>query len=505
MTRGTAIDRHPRTTTTFSRQAMWLAGHALLGAFLTLAPWAMLPAQAADPPAAAPAATPGTISYFRDVLPIFRVQCQGCHQPAKALGDYVMTSHAGLLKGGESEQPAIVPGKPEDSHLLTQITPVDGKAEMPREQPPLTEDQIKKIRQWIVEGAVDDTPPSVRAVIDSEHPPVYEAAPVLTAIDFSPDDTLLAVSGYHETLLHRADGEGADGNSLVARLVGQSERIESLAFSPDGKSLAVTGGSPGRLGELQVWDVGSHKLRYALSVTFDTVYGVSWSGDGGKIAFGCADNTLRAVDAATGKQVLYQGAHSDWVLDTVFSKDGSYLISVSRDRSMKLVEVATQRFVDNITSITPGALKGGLAAVDRHPTKDELLIGGADGIPKIYQMLRTKARVIGDDFNLIKAYEAVLGRIYDAHFNADGSKFVVASSLDGTGEVRIYETESGKLLLKLEGQHGPVYAVCFNTSGKVVASAGFDGLVRLNDAETGKLIKEFSPVPVKATKVAGTR
>jgi WD40 repeat protein len=169
---------------------------------------------------------------------------------------------------------------------------------------------------------------------------------------------------------------------------------------------------------------------------------------------------------------------------------------------MKLVEVATQRFIDNITSITPGALKGGLAAVDRHPAKDELLIGGADGVPKIYQMLRTKARVIGDDFNLIKAYEPVPGRIYDAHFNHDGSRFAVGSSLDGTGEVRIYETDSGKLLHKLAGQHGGVYAVSFNTSGKVVASAGFDGLVRLNDAETGKLIKEFSPVPLGATKVA---
>ena len=168
---------------------------------------------------------------------------------------------------------------------------------------------------------------------------------------------------------------------------------------------------------------------------------------------------------------------------------------------MKLNEVATERFVDNITSITPGALKGGLAAVDRHPTKDELLIGGADGVPKIYQMIRTKVRVIGDDFNLIKAYEGMPGRIYDAHFNADGSRFVVASSLDGTGEVRIYETDSGKLL-KLEGQKGAVYAVAFATSGKVVASAGFDGVVRLNDAETGKLIKEFSPVPPGATKVA---
>jgi WD40 repeat protein len=465
---------------------------AILGAtvFFLLAPWL----KAAETGVAKPT---GTISYFRDIRPVLQVHCQGCHQPAKAMGEFVMTNMEGLLEGGESEQAAVVPGKPDESGIVAQITPKDGKAEMPKDKEPLSEDQIKRIRQWIAEGAQDDTPMSVRAVIDMEHPPVYEAAPVLTALDFSPDDTLLAVSGYHETLLYQADG-----SALVARLVGQSERVESVAFSPDGKSLAVSGGSPGRLGEIQVWDILARKLRYSVPVTYDTVYGVSWSGDGTKIAFGCADNTLRAIDAASGKQVLYQGAHSDWVLDTVFSKEGTYVISVSRDRSMKLVEVATQRFIDNITSITPGALKGGLAAVDRHPAKDELLIGGADGVPKIYQMLRTKARVIGDDFNLIKAYEPVPGRIYDAHFNHDGSRFAVGSSLDGTGEVRIYETDSGKLLHKLAGQHGGVYAVSFNTSGKVVASAGFDGLVRLNDAETGKLIKEFSPVPLGATKVA---
>ena len=265
----------------------------------------------------------------------------------------------------------------------------------------------------------------------------------------------------------------------------------------------MAGGSPARMGEIQIWDVEKRALLLSVTSTFDTLYGVSWSHDGTKLAFGCGDNTVRAIDAATGAQVLYQGAHNDWVLDTVFSTDSSHLVSVSRDRSMKLVEVATQRFVDNITSITPGALKGGLDAVDRHLNKDELLIGGADGVPKIYQMLRTKARVIGDDFNLIKAYDPVPGRIYDAHFNTDGSRFVIGSSLDGAGEVRIYDTDGGKLLHKLEGQRGAVYAVAFSTSGKIVASAGFDGLVRLNDAETGKLVKEFSPVPQEALKVAG--
>src|SRR5690606_7330488 len=175
---------------------------------------------------------------------------------------------------------------------------------------------------------------------------------------------------------------------------------------------------------------------------------------------------------------------------------------VSRDRSMKLVEVATQRFVDNITSITPGALKGGLDAVDRRPEKDELLIGGADGIPKTYQMLRTQDRKIGDDFNKIKEYEALPGRIYDLEFNADGSRFVVGSSLNGTGEVRVYETDSGKLLAKMDGQKGAIYAVAFSRGGSVVASAGFDGVVRLNDATTGALVKEFTPVPEGATVVA---
>src|SRR5690606_29905382 len=102
----------------------------------------------------------------------------------------------------------------------------------------------------IAAGAHDDTPASTTPQYDAEHPPVYEAAPVLTSLDFSPDGSLLAVSGYHEVLLHKADG-----SELVGRLVGLAERIESAIFSPDGVRLAVTGGSPGRLGEVQVWNV----------------------------------------------------------------------------------------------------------------------------------------------------------------------------------------------------------------------------------------------------------
>jgi WD40 repeat protein len=435
---------------------------------------------------------PDKVSYYKDVRPLFVQHCQGCHQPAKAEGGLLMTSYAELLKKGESDVPGIVPGDPAKSKIVEMIVPKDGnKPQMPRGKPALTDYEVKLIKRWIADGANDDSPPA-GPTIDAEHPPTYELAPVITALAYSPDGKYLAVSGYHEILLHKADGSG-----LETRLVGLSERIQALAFSPDGKYLAATGGSPGRFGEVQIWEVAKKRLVLSLSVTFDTVYGASWSPDGSKIAFGCADNSVRAIDAETGKQILYQGGHSDWVLGTVFSKDGSHLVSISRDRTMKLTEVATERLIDNITSITPGALKGGLLAVDRHPTKDELLIGGADGTPKLYKMYRDKPRKIGDDFNFIRGYEPVPGRIFAAKFSTDGSLVVVGSSKDGTGEVRVYQTADSKLVSKAEGIKGPVYAVAFRPDGAEVASAGFDGTVIISDPKTGKLIREFVPVPME--------
>lgn len=479
--------------------------HCLAWAFVLLAS----PVISAAEPAAKEA---GPISYYRQVRPLFQQHCQGCHQPAKAQGSYIMTGYADLLKAGEKEKPGIVPGQPEKSVVIEQIVGHDGKPPaMPKGKDPLLDRDVQLIRQWISQGAKDDTPKSAREVVDKDHPPTYSLPPVITALDYSPDGAILAVSGYHEVLLHRADG-----SEILGRLIGLSERVQALSFSPDGKFLAVAGGSPSRFGEVQVWEIASQKLKLSVAVTHDTLYGVAWSPDSSKLAFGCGDNTLRAIDVATGKQVLYQGAHNDWVLGTVFSQDGTYLVSVSRDRTMKLTEVATQRMIDNITSITPGALKGGLAAVALRPMVekkmskvppdtpketpkpyDELLTGGADGVPRLYKMHREAKRVIGDDFNKVRDFEGLPGRIFAARFNADGKLFIVASSADGKGEVRVYQTDNGQRLSRNEGTYGPIYAVAFRPDGEQTAAAGFDGTVRLSDPKTGKLIKEFVPVPVQ--------
>jgi len=483
----------------------------------------------AKPPKKVEAIDPNApVSFYKQIRPILQAECHGCHQPAKAKGDYIMTEFSSLIKGGEDGH-AIVPGKPEESNVMKLITPQKGKVEMPQKADPLDETRVALIRRWITEGAKDDTPVSAKAEYSMDKPPVYVTAPLITSIDYSPDGKFIAVAGYHEVLIHKADGSG-----IAARLVGLSERIQKVVFSPDGKRLAVAGGSPARAGELQVWDVAKKKLELSVPYTFDSLYGASWSPDGKFIAVGCTDNSVRGIDAATGKQVLFMGGHSDWVLDTVWGVDGKHLVSCGRDMAVKLTEVNTQRFIDNITSITPGALKGGVHTIARHPLRDEVLVGGTDGVPQIYRMQRITKRAIGDNANLIRKFPVMKGRIFSVGFAPDGKRIVVGASHDFSGTVNIYssdydsalpeavkkivETVSGKgaeldayvtkdvkLLSSIEIPGSGVYAVSFSPDGKTVAAAGADGKLRFIDAATGKIAKELVSVPlVKKEELAAS-
>src|SRR4051794_16210409 len=76
---------------------------------------------AADTPAKKDA--DAKVSYYKEVRPIFQQHCQGCHQPAKAQGGYVMSAYADLFKKTEHDNPGIVHGKPQQSAVYQQIIP----------------------------------------------------------------------------------------------------------------------------------------------------------------------------------------------------------------------------------------------------------------------------------------------------------------------------------------------------------------------------------------------
>ncbi len=479
-------------------------------------------------------ALPETVSYYEHVRPIFQANCQGCHQPAKAKSDYVMTEVVSLIGGGETGE-AIVPGKPADSYLMELVVTQEGekRPEMPPKEDPLSDYEVSLIEKWVAQGAKDDTPENAKQQYSMENPPLYAVPPLVTSMDYSPDGKQIAIAGFHEVLLHAADGSG-----LITRLIGLSERIESVAFSPDGKQLLVAGGLPGRMGEIQVWDLEKKELELSKIVGFDTAYGASWSPDGSLIAYGLPDNTVRAIKASNGEQVLFMGSHNDWVLDTTWSVKGDHLVTVGRDMSAKLTQVETERFIDNITSITPGALKGGINTVTRHPSQDHVLVGGSDGVPQIYRMVRETARKIGDNANLIRKFPAMKGRIWDASFSPDGKTFVAVSSLDGKGEISLFKSEydatitpelkklfetvrrstdpaankndkieefqtrGAERLAKVEVDTS-IYSVAFSPDGKTIAVAGADGSIRLLNASDLKASLAFAPIEIDSkTKVA---
>ncbi|MCA9157604.1 MAG: DUF1549 domain-containing protein, partial [Planctomycetales bacterium] len=285
-------------------------------------------------------------------------------------------------------------------------------------------------------------------------------------------------------------------------------------------------------------EVATAKLQLSQQIGFDSITGGSFSPDGALIAFGCSDNTVRAIDAATGEQRVHQGAHEDRIAACVFSPDSKHLVSGGRDMTVKLTEVETERFIDNITSITPGALRGGISALAMHPERPEVLLGGADGVPKVYRLFRETARKIGDDANLIRAFPAMTGRIFSLAIGPQGKHLAAASTLDGNSRVVVYPYDfDGALpddikaiLAKLVAQrseeettkvnafnsqvsaatssydlpNNSLYAIAFSSDGQQLATGGSDGLVRIVSVADGQLLAEFLPVTLKQDDAANT-
>lgn len=473
-----------------------------------------------------------SVSYHTDVLPVLRANCFGCHQGAKQLGEYRMTDFAAMVLGGETGQPAIVPGNSSESYLIDQIELHDGVAEMPKPpQKPLHATEVDLIRTWIDQGAINDAPASIGPQYNPEHPPVYTGPPTLPSLDLAPNGETLAVAGYHEiVLLDPQSGE------VAKRLIGQSPRINTVRFSPDGTRIAAAAGTPGELGELQIWNVASGSLELSKIVTYDTIGGLAWTPDGQRVAVGCNDNTVRGFDVETGEQFLFQGAHEDWIRDTVFTADGKHLVSVARDMTCKLTEVETERFIDNVTSITPGALSGGLSSVTVHPTRDEIVVGGADGVVKVYRIFRQTKRQIGDDANLVRNMPKMTGRIRQVVVSPDGGLIGAVATIDGKSEVRVWKYDfTGELTKelkdvlakrvssrsaaekkKISGSVGAeaastltyqldtaAYSLELTNEGEVFLAAS-DGEIRHLDA-AGKLLKHYPVAKIAASVKDGVQ
>jgi len=105
-----------------------------------------------------PPAKKDGLTYEKDIKPIIEKSCVKCHSGDKPKSKYRIDSLASAIKGGESGDPAVIPGNSAKSPMVAYVSDLVEDMEMPPtdkrdKYPPLTKEQIGLIRAWIDQGA----------------------------------------------------------------------------------------------------------------------------------------------------------------------------------------------------------------------------------------------------------------------------------------------------------------------------------------------------------------
>lgn len=105
-----------------------------------------------------PPAKKADLTFDKDVKPLLENSCLKCHGMEKPKSKYRVDSREAFIKGGESEEAAVVPGKSEKSPVIHYVADLVEDMEMPPtdkrdKYPKMTAEQIGILRAWIDQGA----------------------------------------------------------------------------------------------------------------------------------------------------------------------------------------------------------------------------------------------------------------------------------------------------------------------------------------------------------------
>jgi WD40 repeat protein/serine/threonine protein kinase len=287
---------------------------------------------------------------------------------------------------------------------------------------------------------------------------------------FSPDGKRLAIGSagparfgdVHAVSPARVSICDVASGQILRTLAGHERYFYTLAFSPDGKWLAV-----GHDALVKIWDTGTGREALALKNQGRSVLGVAFSPDSKRLAATSRED-VKVWDAKTGEELLCLRGHAATANAVAFSPDGKRLASGSSDQMIKLWDVATGRLAFTLRGHTSS-----IWSVAFSPDGKQLVSGDDDGTVKLWDATTNPEALL-------------LEGSLSIAFSPD-SKRLASGGPDKT--ILIRDVSSGRELLRLEGIAG---SLAFSPVGKRLASSGgFYGIeqkITVWDTASGKQI-----------------
>jgi WD40 repeat protein len=265
-------------------------------------------------------------------------------------------------------------------------------------------------------------------------------------------------------LLSDASGQSLKQVQLVVQ-TGHSANVTSVAFSPDGKTLASGSWDD----TIKLWEVSSGQEIRALLGHDSYVTSVTFSPDGKTLASGSRDKTIRLWNVITGEEVRKLSGHSGFVSAVAFSRDGRTLVSASWDKTAKLWDVATGQdlltFSGHVGYVTSAAFS---------PDGQTLATGGSDKTIRLWTVSN------GQEFRTLSGHA---DEVTTLAFSPNG-RIIASGSNDDT--IKLWDTATGQELRTLTGHGEDVRSVAFSPDGTTIVSGSWDKTIKFWSVATGQ-------------------